>query len=483
MRRRILPPPSEGLILTTNEMTEMTDSAEAVVDDHIVDQHNDGLHSHGITNAQQMNPELTRELTIEANAQEVARSFRQVIRRYQELARLPGFRAGKVPESLIRSKFGKEVRQEVLEALVSVRFRQALAAQQLQPVSEPQVTDLLLQDGEPLRFRATFEVRPDVDISGYEAVNVPRPETALTDAEFKAELDRVLDSYASVETLEESRPLVNGDWAAIEFKGEIKTTSLTANEAPSAEETEPILGEDVLIEIGGTNTLAAFNDALTGATPGQELRFEVEYPSDFGEPRLAAKTVAYDVTLKAIKRKLLPERDADLAKQLGSYESFEEFEDKLREMAAERKKEALEGQAKDKLLEHLVARYPFPIPEAFVQQQIEARLDRGLRALAQQGMQAEEMRKLDFARLRDAQRDQAVKEVRASMILDKFAEIEGINISEEDLTQELLLLSVQSREPLETLRERLSKDGGLDRIREQMRRERAGTILYEKLAS
>ena len=172
-----------------------------------------------------------------------------------------------------------------------------------------------------------------------------------------------------------------------------------------------------------------------------------------------------------------------MAKQLGAFESFEDFETKLREMAAQRKQETLEGRAKDQMLEQLIARFEFPVPEAFVQQQIEARLDRGLRALAQQGMQADEMRKLDFARLREAQREQAVNEVKASMILDKLAEKEGITVSDDDFDRELLLLSIQAREPLETLRDRLSKDGGLDRIREQMRRERTGAVVFEKLAS
>ena len=131
--------------------------------------------------------------------------------------------------------------------------------------------------------------------------------------------------------------------------------------------------------------------------------------------------------------------------------------------------------------EELIERYQFPVPESFVQQQIEARLDRGLRALAQQGMTVEDMRKLDFGRLREAQRDQAINEVKASMILDRIAEAEGVTVSDEDLDRELLMLSIQSREPLEALRERLSKDGGLDRIREQMRREKTGSVLYEKL--
>ena len=468
-----------------NETTELTAPADNATDAQAPTEQHEHTHDHPHTHTPQMNPELMREISVEAGADQVTESFRKVVKRYQKLARIPGFRAGKVPESLVRSKFSKEVRQEVLESLVTERFRHALDEQKLQPISEPQLTNLLLQDGQPLRFTAIFEVRPEFTVDGYDSISVKRPDVVLSDAEYKAELDRVLDGYSTVETVEEDRPLLDGDWAEIEFKGEMKEVAQTVGEdgVQNADPTEPIVGEDVLIEVGGSNTLPAFNEALRGAKPGQELRFEVDYPADFGEPRLAGRTVAYDVTVKAIKHKSLPERNADLAKQLGSYESFEEFEGKLREMASQRKKEALEGRAKDEMLEQLIARYQFPVPEAFVQQQIEARLDRGLRALAQQGMQAEEMRKLDFARLREAQREQAINEVKASMILDKLAEAEKIDVSDEDFDRELLLLSIQSREPLETLRDRLSKDGGLDRIREQMRREQAGSVLYEKLAS
>jgi trigger factor len=314
---------------------------------------------------------------------------------------------------------------------------------------------------------------------------VTRPETELTDEEYEGELARVLDSHATVEPVEEDRALVDGDWAEIEFRGEVKDLAQTVTEegVTNSSASEPITGQDVLIEVGGKNTLAAFNDALRGAKAAQELKFEVDYPSDFGDNRLAGKTVSYDVTVKGIKRKTYPERDAEFAKQLGNYESWDDFEKGLREHAAGRKKNALENGAKDKMLEELVGRYHFPVPESFVQQQVDARLDRGLRALAQQGMTADDMRKLDFGRLRAAQRDQAVNEVKVSMILDKIAEAENVTVSDEDLDRELLMLSIQSREPLETLRERLAQDGGLARIREQMRREKTGSVLYEKLSA
>ena len=472
--------------LTPTETTETTNAAEqqpeaAHAHNHDHDHEHDHQHQHGPT----LNPELTKEIAVEVPADEVSKAYKSVIKRYQKLARIPGFRAGKVPESLVRSKFAKELRQEVLESLVSERFRKAIEEQKLRPISEPQLLDLQLHDGEPLTFKAAFEIAPEFGVEGYDSVRIARPDVGLSEDEYQAELSRVLDAHATVESVEDDRPLADGDWAEIQFKGEVKDLAQTVTEdgVENASRNEPITGEDVLVEVGGKNTLPAFTEALRGAKPGQEMSFEVAYPAEFGEPKLAGQTVSYDVTVKAIKRKTYPERDAEFAKQLGSYESWEEFETQLRERAADRKKSALESQARDRMLDELVNKFQFPVPESFVQQQVDARLDRGLRALAQQGMSAEEMRRLDFGRLREAQRDQALNEVKASMILDKIGEAEQIAINEEDMDRELLMLSLQSREPLETLRDRLSKDGGLDRIREQMRREKTASVLYEKLAS
>jgi trigger factor len=443
-------------------------------------------HDHSQEQGPSLNPLLTREIAVEAPADEVAKVYKTVIKRYQKLARIPGFRAGKVPESLVRTKFARELREEVLQALVSERFRSAIVEQKLQPVSEPQLLDLQLTDGQPLRFKAAFEVLPEFDIAGYETARVEKPQTELTEEEYEAELGYVLDSQATVETVEEERALVEGDWAEIQFRGEIKPLAQTVTEegvTSTSPAEEPISGDDVLIEIGGKNTLAAFNDALRGSKVGQELKFEVEYPADFGERKLAGQTVGYDVTVKAIKKKTYPERDAELAKQLGNSESWEEFEKLLRERVGTRKREALEAGARNKMMDEVIARYNFPVPETLVQQRIDARLERGLRALAQQGMKAEDMRKLDFVKLRAAQRDGAEREVRASLIVDRIAQIEDVTVSDEELNHEVMLLSMQTREPYETLRERLAKDNGLERLREEMRREKTGRVLYEKLAS
>jgi trigger factor len=433
----------------------------------------DHTHQHGPT----FNPELTRTVEVTIPADEVSRARRSVVKRYQKQARIPGFRAGKVPESLIRGRFAEGIRQEVLEAVMPQHFQKAIAEGNFRVVSQPQVVDMKMEDDQPLWFKASFEVMPEFTVDGYQDVKVEKPSAAFTDEEFAGEVERVRDSRSTMEPVEEERPLADGDWAQITFTGSVQQ----AAEGEEAKESAPLSGEDVMLEVGGSNTLTAFTDALRGATVGQELKFEVNYPEDFGEKRLAGKNVAYDVTVKGIKRRVQPELNDDFAKELGDYSSYEDFTTKFRENLQAEKDRRTETETRDRLLTALSERFQFPVPESMIQQQIDARLDRGLRSLAAQGMREEDMKRLDFARLRAAQRDSATNEVRSLLILDGIADAEKINVSEQEVAQELELLSLQLREPVDTLRVRLTQDGSVARIREQIRRDKTAKLLYERL--
>jgi trigger factor len=473
----------EGITLSSADTLETTPNPEADAASAQPEQGHDHNHDHDHAHDHEhhqhgpsLNPECTREVEIEIPADEVSRAFRTVTKRYQKQARIPGFRAGKVPESLIRTRFHDGIRQDVVESVLPVHFREAIDKADLKPISQPQVTDLHLEDGQPLKFKAVFEILPEFSVAGYQDVHVPKPDTELTDSEVDAELERIRDSRSTMEPVTEDRALADGDWAQITFRGEFQ------GEAAEAEQ-QPVTGDDVMIEVGGQNTLPAFNEALRGAKPGQQLKFEVSYPEDFGERRLAGKALSYDVEVKAIKKKIQPELNDEFAKELGEYEGIEDFKQKLKDHLASDKKRRLEGETRDKIVEALIAKYQFPVPESLVQQQVDARLDRGLRALAQQGMRTEDMRKLDFDRLRAAQHDSAVNEVKGSLLLDRIAGEEKIEVTDAEVERELEILSLQTREPLDTLRQRLTGDGSLARIREQLRREKTGSLLYEKLAS
>jgi trigger factor len=470
---------TETLEATPNIDTPVA-GAEAAHDEHEGHDHSGHDHHHH-NHAPTLNPECTREVTIDVPADEVAEHFRKVTKRYQKAARIPGFRAGKVPPTLIRSRFAEQIRQDVVEEILPGHFRAAIDEQGLRPISQPQVTDIQLEDGQPLHFKAIFEILPDFPIEGYQSVTVPKPDTALTDTEFAAELARVLDSRSSMEPVLEDRAIADGDFAEIDFSGEAAQAEGESADTAEQASQQPIEGKGVLVDVGGANTLAAFNDALRGAKPGQELKFEVSYPADFNERRLAGKSVAYQIEVKAIKRKILPELNDEFVKELGDFENVEAFKSTLREQAGAEKKRQLDNAGKDALLKALVERFPLVVPESLVQQQIDARLERGLRALASQGMSPDDMRKLDFDRLRLAQRDSAVDEVKASLLIDRIADAENTEVTDDEVETQLHMIAMQSREPLESVRKRLTEDGSLARIREQLRREKTQSALYEKL--
>ena len=418
-----------------------------------------------------LNPECTREVVLDIPAEEVSKAFRSVTRNYQKYAKIPGFRPGKVPESVVRRRFATEIRKEVIDGILPERFNQAVRDLGDAPVGQPQVTELTLDDGQPLHVKAAFEYIPSFTIEGYKDVVVEKPSTEVTDEEFQHELTELRESRATIEPVEEDRALVDGDWAQISYTGQV-------DGEPDA---APIEGQDALVEIGGKDTVEAFNAVLRGAKPGQELKAEVIYPAEYAEPKLAGKTVSYEVTVKAIKKRTVPELNDELAKEMGNYESLAELENRIREHMANRKRRSVVAETKDKLFAAMTAKFDFPVPESLVQDQIDARLDRGLRALAAQGMATEQMRKLDFGRLRAAQRDSAVAEVKTNLLLDKIADAEAVTITDEELDREVQLAALQSNEPVDTLRQRLTQDGGLARIREQMKREKTANLLYERL--
>jgi trigger factor len=449
-------------------------SAEHEHSDHDHAGH-DRTHQHGPT----FNPEVTRSIEVTIPADEVSRAMRSTVKRYQKQARLPGFRAGKVPESLIRARFAERIRQEVLEAVMPQHFQKAIAEGNYKLVSQPQVVDMKMEDDQPLWFKAEFEVMPEFSVEGYQDVKTEKPSSAFTDEEFATEVERVRESRSTMEPVEEDRPLADGDWAQITFTGNVQQQQPA--EGNNAPDNTPLTGEDVMLEVGGSNTLPAFNEALRGAKVGQELKFELSYPEDFGEKRLAGKTVSYDVVVKGIKRRVQPELNDDFAKELGDYSSYDDFIAKFRENLQAEKERRTEAETRERLLNALSERFQFPVPESMVQQQIDVRLDRGLRALASQGMREEDMKQLDFARLRAAQRDSATSEVKSLLILDRIADAESIGVSDEEVNQELELLSLRLREPLDALRVRLTQDGSMARIREQIRRDKTATLLYERL--
>lgn len=411
-----------------------------------------------------------REIEVEVPATEVARETETLIQKYQKLARLPGFRRGHIPASVIRQRFSEEIKSEVVDVLIPRYFRQESDRLGLMPVSQPRVTDLHIHDGEPLRFKASFEVLPDVKVEGYKELRADKADVAVTDEEVEQSLKNLQERQATFSSIE-GRPAADGDYAQIGLDGK-----------PKDGVGKPVHMDEVLVEIAGKDTMPEFTTNLRGVSAGDEKTFDVVYPEDFADERLRGKTFEYTVKVQALKQKALPELNDEFAKELGEFANLEDVRKRIREsMEADRKHNA-EREAKDKLVTELVRRNDFELPEALVERQIDVRLERGLRALAAQGMKPEDLKKMDLNRLRAGQRDQAVQEVKASLLLEKVAEQEKIEVGDEEIDREVVALAEQSKQSPEAIRARLTKDGAIDRIRNRIRAEKTLDFLYRQSA-
>ena len=444
--------PNKGFPLSTTETKHEHEHAH----DH------DHVHDHA------PNP-CERQISVEIPADVVTKQQQKIVADYGKYAKVPGFRKGKVPTTIIRQRFQEEINKDLIEQLVPKYFREEAAKQNLAPVSQPQVTHLELNDGQPLKFTASFEVLPEIDVKGYQDIKVEHEETAVKDEEVEAALKNLQEQNSTYAGVDEERPLADGDYAQAAFKTE------------GAGDEAPIEMDDVLVAIGGENTVKEFTENLRGAKAGEDREFDVAYPEDFGDQRLAGKTMHYKVHIKGIKTKQVPELNDEFAKQMGEeFTTLDALKTRIREGMEHEKKHQAEHREKDKLVEELVKKFDIAVPQSLVEHQIDQRLDRGLRALAAQGLKAEQIKKMDFGRLREGQREAAAREVKASLLLEKIADAEKIGVSDEEVEKEVQALAQQMGQAPEAIRARLEQNGALDRIKDRMRTDKALDVLYKK---
>jgi trigger factor len=443
-----------------------------------------------------MDPACKREVSVEIPADVVAKHQETLVQQYSKQARIPGFRKGKVPASMVRNRFSSEITSDVVEHLVPQYFREAVVKGGYRPVSQPHIYGLEFTPGEPIKFKAAFEVLPEFDLGDYKAIKVEKPDVTVTDEQIDHEIKLLQEKQASFDPIDEERGAENGEFVQVSFEARPKNLADDEPEAESAEEktagakaaenpdqkdaaAQPVQMEEVLVEIGGANTIPEFTKNLAGAKAGEERSFEVSYPEDFYDKRLAGMVFDYKVKVNAIKKKALPELNDEFAKELSpDFQNLGDLKQRFRENMEHELKHKTEHEAKDKLIEELLAKHDFPVPRSMVEHQIDLRLERGLRALAAQGMKTEDMRRMDFGRLRAGQEEFAIKEVKSSVLLAKIAIKENIQVSDEELNNEIEAMAAQMQQPVEEVRKRLTEDNAVERLRDRMRSEKALNLLY-----
>jgi trigger factor len=404
------------------------------------------------------------ELEITVPVDEIDRETDRVVADIQQKARLPGFRPGKAPASLIRTKFSKQVREDVLENLLPKYFKQKVAEEHLEVVGRPNVKDVHFHAGEPLRFKAEFEVAPEIELKDYRGVTIHYSEPQVTDEDIEKRLDEIREQKAQFVNAE-PRAIVDGDHAVV-----------TLDSVSGVD--QPIHQDEVVLHVGDPDTMPGFSEALRGMSPGEEKEFEVTYPEDFGQERLKGKTVRFRAKLTTIRTKELPELNDEFAQDLGDYQTLNDLREAVRKTIFHEREYAAQQKAKDELIDKLIETHEFPVPEAYIERQIESQLENQFRELAERGIDPAKL-KIDWLKVKEAQRPKALHDVKASLLVDKIAEREAIAPTNDEVDAEVQKIAKQQREPVAAVRKKLQKDGILSRIAYQIRSNKTLNFLFE----
>src|SRR5215470_17181010 len=396
-----------------------------------------------------------RELELEIPAEEVSKKIESVAKEFARLATVPGFRRGKAPVSLIRRRFAEDIKGEVLQTLVPDRVEKALAEQKLTPVSQPKVDNLDFNEGQPVKFRAVFEVMPEFELGSYKGLELEISTMDITDEDVAKALEEMRERAAAFAPVE-GRVIEDGDFAQVKLLGTPEGGG------------DPLQADSVLCHIGAEETMEPFNTNLKGASVGDHKNFDVEYPADYPDAKLAGKKFHYAVEVLGIKTKKLPELNDDFAKDVSDAATLDELKKKVREGLEHERDHKHKELLHEKIIFELVKLHDFPVPESLVEHQMDVRLERVVRSLAAQGVDPRAVN-VDWVSLRQRQQERATEDVKAELIIDRIASTENIDVSEDDIQHELEHLGGHSGESVEAIRARLTKQGALDRMKAKLR--------------
>ncbi len=402
---------------------------------------------------------VKKAVRVEVGPDEVERETRDVLRDYQKKARLPGFRAGKAPIELIRTRFGAAVREDVRDRLLSRTFHAAAEQSALRPLGDPAVDELSFDDGGPLRYRATFEVVPPIVLRAHRGVELRRTRPRLEPVAVERALEDLRQARARL-VVDPERVAAAGDVIVADVDG-----------APR-EGATPFHRERMPIEVGAAGSLPAFDERLVGARAGTEVSFAVDYPPQHPNRELAGRTVDFRLQVHEVKRRELPALDDEFARDLGEFADLAALRERVREDLQARHERDETRASREALLDRVLLENPIPLPDVLVEREIRQRLEDFVRGLILQGIDPEKS-EIDWETLRKRHEPIARKSVHAALILDAVAAEERLAVDGAALEQRIRDDARRLGEPPDKLRERLNQRGALPALRAQLLRERA----------
>ena len=404
-----------------------------------------------------------RDLTIEVPTTIVDEAISHAAAKLGRAAKIPGFRPGKVPVNVIRQRFKPQIMQDVAEHLVSKAVGDALVEKGVEPIETPDIKDLVLEEGKPLTFKASFDVVPSFDPGDISTIEATEPSRAIEEEAVNQSLERIRERNARYEAVESG---------AVEAGHTVVVGLERRGTDKEGKPGDVDKHEQVNIELGAPSNPPGFDAEVIGMAPGSSKSFTITYPEDYTIPELAGGKVDYTVNLKEIKKRVIPALDDELAKDLGDFSSLEELRKRVREDLEHEAMHAAERQLRQDVLKQLASRVPFPVPASLVEREIDRRLEDFARRLVDQRIDPRQAN-IDWNAFREGQRTPASEAVGSAIVLDEIAKRDQITVTDEDLDAELERYAQQSGNNVASIRARLQKDGELGRLAAGLRREKA----------
>jgi trigger factor len=403
-----------------------------------------------------------RNLAAEVPAQEVEQEVETLAREYAQKAKVSGFRPGKVPLSVIRQRFGSDLLQDATQAIIERCWKNAVSEHNLQPLSQPVIKDVENKPGSPLKFTVTFEILPPLEVKDYKGVPITVPPADVTDESMNQSLDGLREQHAQFVPVEGEAK--DGLYVTLNVDGTFEG------------ETKPVHEENVTLIIGHPQTNVDFSSNLQGAKAGETRTFEVSYPAEYNRKRFAGKKVSYSVVVKDIKEKQLAELNDEFAKDVGS-DSLDSLRAKVREELVTQAKQNAEKKAREALLDTIIQRQTVEVPECLVEDELESYARQLASNLAYQGIDINQT-SFDWKKVLENDRPRAEQTVRRSIFLDAIVRQESIEVTKEEVDEELQKLSEGTSKSAAALRAQLEKEDRIQSFEQHLRQNKALDFIY-----
>ncbi|MGE5578270.1 MAG: trigger factor [Syntrophothermus sp.] len=402
------------------------------------------------------------QLEVEVATEQVSKALDQAYRRVVRRVNIPGFRKGKAPRSILERHIGKgPIFEEAAEILVQEAYPAAVAETAIEPITQPELDLVQLEEGKPFIFKATVEVKPEVTLGQYKNLPVTKQIKTIKDEDVDAVLNDLREHHSELVAIDKPE-VEKGDFVVLDFEGFLDGKPFGGGSA-----------KDYLLEIGGGQFIPGFEDQLVGAKPGVEKEIVVTFPADYNAKQLAGREATFKVTIREIKKKVLSELDDEFAKDVSDFSTLAELKDNIRKRLQEDVERAANAAVEEKLVETVTANAQVDVPEVLRDRRVERQMEEFAQRLLYNGLKLEDLfaaGKMDEEKLREEFKPKAEQEVKASLVLEAIARAEAITPSDQEIDRRIEEMAADQREDVAQLKERLGPEGResvADRIRIQ----------------